>query len=382
MHRIAILTSTRADWGILQPLAGELLATPGIEPVVVATGMHLLEEYGHTVDEVRTAFGGQVIEGAVEAEADTPAGAARTAGRTTVAIASVLESIAPDAALILGDRTEMLGAAMAAAVCGVPLVHLHGGEVTLGAVDNAMRAAITELATLHLTATPMARQRLLSKGVEAARVINTGALGVYNAMHAPRLSWQDVERHLGVNGWDARRTLLVTYHPVTRDDTGQSPGQSIAALTRALDMFPDTNIIWTHPNNDAGTDAVTVAIKEYALRRPNMVLVKSLGMIRYMTALDHVAAVVGNSSSGIIEAPSTQARTINIGPRQKGRDRAPGIIDVDARTPQIAAALERVLREKTAANPLANPYYRRDTLRLMTDSIVGFVQNLRHGEFV
>ena len=369
---IAVITGTRADWGLLSPAARLLRDTPGVRLSVVATNMHLSQRHGHTVDGI-IAEGFDVTHRVAVPEGadDSGAGRAHAAAVCLAGVADALAELLPDTAVILGDRFEALASAQAAVLTAVPVTHLHGGETSRGAVDDSMRHAITKLASLHLCATDDARQRIIQMGEQPDSVITVGAPGVYNALKMPKMPLDELRRSLGGFDIDPERTLLVTYHPET-NDRAASPAQRFEALLQALDRFDGCNIILTGTNNDAGANGIRSLAAEYAAANPERVLgVESLGARRYLSTMARCAAVVGNSSSGIIEAPSMRVPTVDIGGRQAGRQCADSVIHCAAGANDIAEAIAEALtpEARMRAATVANPYYRPETPHAIVDAI-------------
>lgn len=376
---VILVTTSRADWGILSTLAHELQQRKGVDLRVAVGNMHLHAEYGMTVNEI-TSQGFDVVR------LDAPMCEAGAASRTVIAAATMtslareIERHRPDAVILLGDRYEILGAASAALIADVPIVHLHGGEVSHGAIDDAVRHAVSKMASLHLPATEAAARRLAAMGEDPERIIRTGAIGVENVLSISRMSLTELRDELDGFDVNPERTFIVTFHPVTRADAGPDSAAQTEALLGALSDVPQANILLTHPNNDTGSDEVTERLTAFAAANIDRVkFVKSLGVRRYITALYNSCAVVGNSSSGIIEAPSSPAWTIDIGPRQDGRDRAASIIHVDADRAAIAAAIRDVL-QRPRRQPRAddNPYYRKNAAATAADAIVDLLPRLPH----
>lgn len=364
--RILIATGTRADWGLLSPVARELRRR-GHQVLVLATNMHLDPRYGNTIDEIR-ADGFEPDACVPLPSGDSALDRARATGVCTEGTADALERLKPDAVVVLGDRYEMLGVASACVVGGVPVVHLHGGEVTLGAIDDRLRHAITKLSTLHLTSTEEYRQRVISMGEPAERVVCTGAIGVWGFARRRGMPLEQVQRQLGIDL--SKPTMMVTYHPATLD--GEDPVLRVRQLFDALDRWPDHQIIITYPNNDPRSQGIIGEIQAYAQRWPGRVLaVQSLGMARYLTVLPLMKAVVGNSSSGILEAPTAGVPTVNIGDRQLGRTAADSVIHCGQSADEISAAIARALSPdfQRLAKSTPNPYYHPDTLNLITEAI-------------
>lgn len=365
--KIAIATGTRADWGLLSPLAKALTELPGFDVHILATNMHLLPRFGNTITEIE-ADGFSVDARVPMPEGDSPLDRAVAMAACLEGSARELTRLNPDLLVILGDRYEMLAVASAATMLGVPIVHLHGGELTYGAIDDNIRHAISKLSALHFTSTEDARQRLIAMGEQPDRVINTGAIGVWNFCHFSPMSKAELEASLGIS-LDCP-TLLCTFHPATLDPA--DPAERCRAMLDALDAFPDRQIILTYPNNDPRSEGIIRLIKAYATERPDRVLlIPSLGLRRYQSVLRYVDAVIGNSSSGILEVPSAGIATVNIGTRQDGRDRAPSVIDCGDSTEEIRQAIARALSPefRAEAAKAVNPYYKPDTLQLMTDAI-------------
>lgn len=378
-RRICIATGTRADWGLLQPLAERLRADAGTDLRILATNMHLLEKYGATVSEIEAAGfavdervpipdggGGESTEACALAAAACLEGTARAFGR-----------MRPDAVVILGDRYEMLAVATAAALTHIPIIHISGGEVTEGAMDDSIRHAITKLASLHLTATEPYRRRVIQMGEQPDRVVNIGALGVWNAFNQQLPTAAEVLGSLGIA--DGRDIALVTFHPATLDP--EDPGIRFDALTDALDRFEDLHIIVTYPNSDPRSGAIIDRIAAWQRRRPEAVTaVRSLGMKRYLAASALAKVVVGNSSSGVVEVPSAGTPTVDIGIRQKGRIAAPSVIHCGDSADDIARAIDRALSDEMQQLAAAreNPYGRPDTVELAARTITEFVNSSDH----
>ena len=340
------------------------------EVVILATNMHLLPAYGNTVEEIRAdGFEPVLVEMPVATDAPVECAAA-TAG-CLKGMAGAIDRLKPDIMVILGDRFEMLATATAALITGVPIAHIAGGEISEGAVDDCIRHAITKMSALHLCATEPYRRRIIAMGEHPDRVINTGAIGVYNTVNSPRMSREELEESIGLTL--PRGSLLVTFHPATLDPA--DPGERCRELLRALDRFPESHIIITYPNNDARGRAIIPLIEAYGEANPGRVrVIPSLGRRRYISALAAVSAVVGNSSSGIVEVPSMRIPTVDVGIRQKGRLASDSVIHCGDPAEEIAPAIARALSPEgqELARKAANPYARPDTLRIMTEAIAGY----------
>lgn len=369
MRKVCIVTGSRAEWGLLSPIAHELRRSRDVELQIVATNMHLMERYGMTVNEIEA-------EGlSVDYRVPLPLGEGSeidVAHATAICLggmADALGELHPDLVVILGDRTEMLATASAATIMRIPIVHLHGGEESQGAIDNCIRHAITKLAALHLTSTEAYRQRVIQMGENPLNVINTGAIGVYNCLNEPVVPLHDLEDFLGIP--IDRRSLLITYHPATLDTV--PPADRFAALLRALETTSHGSVIFTYPNNDANGQQIIQLISDYvAANRGNAVAVPSLGKRRYLSLLHYVGAAVGNSSSGIIEVPSMHIPSVNIGSRQQGRIAAQSVIHCGVSDSEIAHAIGFALSPQGTelARSSTNPYEAPDTLAKCVAAIV------------
>ena len=381
MYKICIATGTRADWGILHPLAKGLQMHDDVQLQILATNMHLLESYGHTVDEIiADGFEISATVNITDANNTSDNGRSRAiaTGQATAGSAEAFDRLHPDAVVILGDRFEMLGVASAAAIMGIPVIHLHGGEISEGAVDDSIRHAITKLSSLHLTSTEQYRRRVIQLGEAPDRVINTGSLGVWNMLNQPRISRTELLESLGLD--HTRPFALATFHPATLD--AADPGERCAAMLEAIDRFGNLNLIITYPNNDAGSAKIIRHITAYASLRPGRVaLVKSLGMKRYMSAVHECELVIGNSSGAIIEVPAAGKPAVNIGIRQRGRMHSPLVIDTADDADAIAAGICRALDPQFVRDAAAapNPYFKPDAPLIAIEAIMDFMASLPAG---
>ena len=366
--KIAIATGTRADWGLLSPIAQLLKAQKDVEVAVIATNMHLDPRFGNTIDEIISDGFTPAAKVKMNVASNSEADTARSMAKCLSGMVDAFESIKPDCIIILGDRYEMLATASAATVMRIPIIHIAGGEISEGAIDDCIRHAITKLSALHLTSTEEYRQRVIAMGEQPDRVINTGAIGVYNIMQLPLMSKEELEKNIGckIN----KRTLLVTMHPTTMDPTPSSI--VMGELFKALDAH-DGNVIITYPNNDARGAEIISLIDDYQRRNMDKVtVVPSLGRLRYLSALQFVGAVAGNSSSGIVEVPSMHIPTVNIGIRQKGRLASKSVINCGNSAHEIISAIRFALSEEGQNTALSaeNPYYKPDTLHTIVNSIL------------
>jgi UDP-hydrolysing UDP-N-acetyl-D-glucosamine 2-epimerase len=333
-----------------------LQGDPSVHLQVLATGMHLSPEYGNTWQAI--VADGFPIDRKVEMllSSDTSHAMAKSTGIGLMGVADALHDLAPDLLLVLGDRFEILAAATAAVLMRIPVAHIHGGEATEGAIDDSLRHAITKLSHLHFTSTETYRQRVIQMGENPEHVFCFGAPGIDSIASLKLLSREQVEESLGLKLGE--RFLLVTFHPVTLGSTPSS--DEMAALLDALAETPaDIRLIFTMPNADAGGRALTGQIRQFAdLYSERVAAFTSLGQLRYLSAMKHCVAVVGNSSSGIIEAPALGVGVVNIGDRQKGRVQADSVINCAPERGEIAQALARAITpeyQETAAR-VTNPY--------------------------
>lgn len=363
-RKICVVTGSRAEYGLLQWLMRGIAAEPTLRLQVIATGMHLSPEFGLTWKRIEED--GFPIDRKVEMllSSDTPTAVSKSMGLALGGLAEAYAGLQPDLLVLLGDRFEILSAATAAAVARIPVAHLHGGERTEGAFDEAFRHAITKMSHLHFTSTEEYRRRVIQLGEDPARVHNTGALGVDGVVKTKKLGRAEVEKELGCKF--LAKNLLVTFHPVTLE--GGTSESQFRGLLDALDALPDTGLIFTKANADTDGRVINRLIDEFTAARPGRAVGHaSLGQLRYLSALAQVDAVVGNSSSGIIEAPSFRIATVNIGARQRGRLRAPSVIDCDPSPESIAEACARALSPefRSGLARVENPYGRGDAAERM-----------------
>lgn len=374
--KICIVTSTRADWGLLMPLAKALRNEDGLGTAIVATNMHLMERFGMTVDEITDAGFDVAARVPMDIEGDDEASRVRAASLCMAGMADAFLQIKPDAVLLLGDRYEMLAVASAAAIMRIPVIHIAGGAVSEGAVDDCIRHAITKLSSLHLTETEEYRRRVIQMGEQPDTVVNTGAIGVWNGRNITPVSKESLEEFLGMR-LDGE-TAIVTYHPAT-NDTSATPAEQVEAMLEAIAQFPDLKCVITYPNNDAGGASTIPLLEKFAATHPARVrLVPSLGMLRYQSMLKIASLVIGNSSSGIVEVPSAGIPTVDIGIRQQGRTAAQSVIHCGNSRRDISEAISEALSPamKELAAKCENPYYRPDTLALMRNAVLKFMHSL------
>jgi UDP-hydrolysing UDP-N-acetyl-D-glucosamine 2-epimerase len=355
-RRISVVTGSRADYGLLRGILTRLKAMNDINLSVIACGMHLLPRFGETWRIIEADGFPIAAKVDLKLDDDRPETVARGTGIGLSGFAEVLAQLKPDIVVVLGDRYEILAAAVAATLLNIPIAHIHGGETTAGAFDDAIRHAVTKMACLHFVAAEPYRQRVIQMGEDPDFVFSVGAPGLDFASTAPALSRTELLAKLGING--SEHFLLITLHPTTaRPDADAA---NVAALLGALADIEDRTFIFTGVNADPGYRAIDDAIKTFIAARPGHAFhFTSLGSNDYWAALRLTDAVVGNSSSGILEAPALGAPSINIGDRQQGRLRAASIIDCPAESGAILASLKRIFEGQFQPDPGSEPPYGR-----------------------
>ncbi|TSB02044.1 UDP-N-acetylglucosamine 2-epimerase [Sphingorhabdus contaminans] len=354
MRKICVVTGSRAEFGLLQNLMHDIKQASDLNLQVIATGMHLSPKYGLTYREIEAAD--FIIDSKIDMllSSDSASAVTKSVGLGTIGFADAYAALKPDILVLLGDRFEMLAAATAALIAGIPIAHLHGGEITEGAFDDAIRHALTKMSHLHFVANSEYRQRVIQLGEEPHRVFDVGGLGVDAIKRLTLLDKKTLEDSLSFRF--AEQNLLVTFHPVTLAQ--ENSVAQMTALLRALDAFPDAGLIFTLPNADNGNDELIGLIEDYVSNRWNAQAYTSLGQLRYLSCMQFVDGVVGNSSSGIAEAPSLKIGTVNIGERQQGRLMAQSVISCDGEYSNILAALYKLFDpqfRKSLAH-IKNPY--------------------------
>ncbi|MXP10915.1 UDP-N-acetylglucosamine 2-epimerase [Pseudoblastomonas halimionae] len=355
-RRIAIVTGTRAEYGLLKRLIARVNESNDTELQLVVTAAHLSPEFGTTVREIEAD--GYPIAERVEMllSSDSAVGVTKATGLGMIGFADAYARLQPDMVVVLGDRYEILAAAAAALFAGIPIAHLHGGETTEGALDEAIRHSVTKMAALHFTAAEPYRNRVIQLGEDPERVFNVGGLGIDAIAELEPMPKGELEQFIGLPFGE--ESLLVTFHPETAG--AQDPAQQTQELLAALDTRPDANVVFTLPNADTGGRHLIEMIERYVAQRDNAVAHPSLGQYRYLSALSYVDAVVGNSSSALAEVPSFGIGTLDIGNRQAGRLRAKSVVNCAAERAEIAAGIEKVLSPefRSALSDVENPYGR------------------------
>lgn len=368
MKKVCVITGTRAEYGLLYWTLKALEKEPKIDLQICVTGMHLSPEFGLTYQQIEAD--GFTIDYKVETllSSDTGTAISKSIGLGTIGFADAFQQLQPDIILVVGDRFEILAATTAALAVRIPVAHCHGGELTLGAIDDAIRHAITKMSHLHFVSTAQYEKRILQLGEEKDRVRIVGALGLEN-IKQQLISKAAFEEKIGRSL--ANQNFIITYHPETL--SGRSVEEQMTALFESLDQFPKALLIFTQPNADHQGRLINQKIKAYvSANKERAVFFPTLGTKAYLTALSLVDLVIGNSSSGIIEAPSFETPTINIGDRQKGRIQASTVINTPPETKAITKAIKQgleMIQDTTVLNS-KNPYEREYPSRLILESIL------------
>lgn len=355
MKKVCIVTGTRAEYGLLKPVIDKVYHSDLLELQLVVTGMHLSTEFGLTYKEIEED--GYPITSKVEMllGSDTPVGITKSMGVAMIGFADCYDRNNPDIVVILGDRYEMLAAASAAMIARIPIAHIHGGELTEGVVDEAIRHSISKMSQLHFTATEEYRKRVIQLGESPQSVYNVGSLGVENTKMANLLQKEELENILGFQF--RFPMIMVTYHPVTLERA--SARKQFEEILDVLDRHKEISVIFTKANADTDGRIINKMIDEYVkLNKDRCRGYTSLGQKKYLSVLQFCNAVVGNSSSGIIEVSSFKIPTVNIGDRQKGRVRAESVIDCENGREQIETALMKALSSefRNKISGVQNPY--------------------------
>lgn len=367
MRKICIVTGTRAEYGLLSRLMRFIEEDVDLQLQIIATNMHLSPEFGLTYREIEKD--GFKINKKVEMllSADTSSSVAKSLGLGIIGFADAYTDLQPDMIIVLGDRYEILGAVSTALLFRIPVAHISGGDVTEGAYDDSIRHAVTKMSHLHFTTTEEYRNRVIQLGENPSRVYNVGSIGLDNIRNMNLLSREAFEESIGFRLGE--RNLLVTFHPVTLER--HTAADQFSDLLEALDKS-GAHIIFTKPNSDSDGRVIISMIDDFVEHHPEKsVSFLSLGYLRYLSALQYVDAVIGNSSSGIVEAPSFGIPTVNIGDRQKGRIRSESVIDCEPDKESIGEAIKKAFSSdfKEVASRAINPYEKNGTVYEILDVI-------------
>ncbi|RXH12118.1 UDP-N-acetylglucosamine 2-epimerase (hydrolyzing) [Bradyrhizobium guangzhouense] len=370
-RKICFVTGSRADFGLLVWPMRAIRETRGLTLQLIATGMHLAPEFGYTFNAIRDE--GFEADERVETllASDTGAGIAKSVGLGVIGFADAFTRLQPDLVVVLGDRFEMFAAAQAAMFMRLPMAHLFGGDVTEGAVDESIRHAISKMAHLHFTSNQSSTQRLIQLGEDPARIHTIGSVGIDAIKHLALMDRDAIGRAIGMPLGE--RNALVTFHPITVE-AGRSVTELEELFAALSTLDPAFRLVFTLANADAEGRALNARIEAFAAGRPNTLAVASLGQLRYLSLMSHVDMVIGNSSSGVLEAPSFGVPTLDIGDRQKGRARAASVFHAAPERGAIAAAMAKALQR--GRQNTVNPYGDGESSRRFAD-IVGAISDFR-----
>ena len=356
MRKVCVVTATRAEYGLLKCLLEDINLDDVLQLQIISTGTHLSPEFGLTNQQIEAD--GFHVDKKIEIllSSDTAIGVSKSMGLAQISFAEAFDELKPDVVLVLGDRYELIPIVTAANIARIPVAHLSGGELTEGAIDELIRHAITKLSQLHFTAMDEYSKRVIQMGEQPKRVFNVGEVGLDNLQRMTLLSQEEFE--LSIDRSLKSKNLLITYHPETTQDIKEIK-TDLEKILDALNEIEDTLLIFTKANADVGGRLINKMIDDYVAENTDKAIAfTSLGQLRYLSALQYVDAVVGNSSSGIVEAPSFKVATINIGDRQKGRVRAQSTLDVNVCKNEIEQALRTSSSKefKELLNKIVNPY--------------------------
>ncbi|WP_270670118.1 UDP-N-acetylglucosamine 2-epimerase [Paraclostridium bifermentans] len=372
MKKICVVTGTRAEYGLLRPLIDKIIKDKDLELQLIVTGMHLSPEFGLTYKQIEQD--GYKIDERIEMilSSDTSVGISKSMGLCMLSFCEAYNRLKPDMIVVLGDRYEIFAAVSTANVARIPVAHLHGGETTEGAFDEAFRHCITKMSFLHFVSTEKYRQRVIQLGESPDRVFNVGAIGIENIVNLNLLSKEELEKQ--INFEFKENTALATFHPVTLENC--TSAEQFKNLLEAIDEIENLRVIFTKSNSDTDGRIINSMIDNYTLKNnKKSIAFSSMGQLRYLSAMKYCDIVIGNSSSGIIEAPSFKIPTINIGNRQKGRIQAKSTINSGTSKDDIVKSINICLsREfKESLKNIKNPYGDGDTSRKIIMKIKEFL---------
>lgn len=359
-RKIAVITATRAEYGLFYPVLKQIQSDDDLDLLLIVTGTHLQDAYGKTIDEIKSHGFDFICTENTFSENDGARNIVNNFSKSAVIAAEIFEKHRPDVVLVLGDRYEMFAFTTAGFLMHIPIAHIAGGELTYGAIDDSIRHAITKLSNIHFPAVQEYADRIIRMGENPEQVFVVGSTGVENALNTKLSDKKMLENDIGF--CFGKKNLILTFHPVTTDL--ENSLSELNALFGALDIFPEIKIILTAPNADEGSSALMNKIRDYAEKnKDRAVYIKSLGFKNYLSCLQFVDGVIGNSSSGIIEAPSFKIGTINIGSRQEGRIRALSVIDCEPNLESIVQALEKLYSQdfQNLLEKVDSPFFRADT---------------------
>ena len=372
-RKICVVTGTRAEYGLLYWIMKEIDADPELGLQIIATGMHLSSEFGNTYQQIESD--GFVIDKKIDIElsSDSEVGISKSMGLGMIGFANAFNDLKPDLCIVLGDRFEIFSAVSAAMIAKIPIAHLHGGEATEGAFDESIRHSITKMSHLHFTATEEYKNRVIQLGEQPNKVFNVGGLGIDNINKLKLLSKADFEN--AIDFTFGKKNILVTFHPVTLENfTAKVQFQE---LLNSINKLENTKIIFTKANSDTNGRIINSMIDDYVAINDNSIAFTSMGALNYLSALQFVDVVVGNSSSGLLEAPSFNIATIDIGDRQKGRIKADSVISCSPTQESILSAFDKSYSEdfQNIVDNTKNPYGNGGASKIVVDIIKDFDLN-------
>ena len=368
-RKICVVTGTRAEYGLLRGVIDGIDKSKELELILIVTGMHLSSEFGLTIEDIKKD--GYKITDKVEMllSADSSSAISKSIGLGLIGFSDKFDLYKPDLLILLGDRFEILAASISALIACIPISHIHGGESTEGLIDESIRHSITKMSNLHFVAATPYKKRVIQLGESPENVFNVGGLGIDNINKLKLLDKNNLQESL--NFRFGFKNLIITFHPVTLEKN--SSENHMKELLKALNSFEDINFIFTMPNSDTDGRVIMKMIEDFCIKRNNSKCFKSLGQLNYLSCLKYVDGVVGNSSSGLIEAPSFKKGTINIGDRQRGRLKAASIIDCVPEKLEIISAIKKLysddfqIRLKKTINPYGNGGASKKIIKIITE---------------
>lgn len=378
MKKIAVVTGTRAEYGLLKPLLKKIIEDKDLELCLIVTGTHLEKQYGETCCEIEQD-GFQInYKIKMDLNSDKPQGILKSMALELNGLADVFGETQIDLLVLLGDRYEILMAATCALINRIPIAHIHGGELTQGLIDEGIRHAVTKMSAIHFTSTEEYRRRVIQMGENPKWVFNVGALGVENIANVSFLSKEELTRKFDIK-WN-KPIMMVTYHPVTLENN--TAKEQFGNLLCVLEKHDEYNYVFTYANADTDGQVINQMIENFVSRRENCKAFASMGQIGYLSMLRYVSGVIGNSSSGIIEVPSFHIPTINIGDRQKGRVRAKTVVDCGTSEREVEKALKYAMSEEFTklCRKESNPYKGEKTADSMIENIKKYLAVFKNTE--
>ena len=367
---VCVVTGSRAEYGLLYWLMKEIQIAKDLELQIIATGMHISPEFGNTYRQIEQD--GFKIDKKVEMllSSDSEVGITKSMGLGLIGFADAIDNLKPDLIIVLGDRFEIFSAVSAAMIAKTPVAHLHGGEATEGSIDEPIRHSITKMSHLHFTSVEEYRNRVIQLGEQPNRVFNVGGLGIDNINKLELLSRVDLEKAINFNLGE--KNILVTFHPVTLE--ASTSKNQFQELLNSISELKDTKIIFTKANSDTDGRIINSMVDDYTAKHINTIAFASMGQLNYLSALQFVDAVVGNSSSGLLETPSFKIGTIDIGDRQKGRIKADSVISCLPDKKNIDNALKKIYSRhfQEIVKNVKNPYGKGGASKIILDIIKDF----------